>query len=124
MSKNVCRQGQPGAQKKRRPVQTMKANDLLADQVELSRPVAFEAVVWKANTRQVVRQGIDPHIDDLVGVVRHGNAPPHLTPPDRKILQSCPEQTKYLVSPCFSHHQVRAADQSFERLLIARPTTK
>ena len=57
---------QPGRQQHGRPVDAVVADDVLADQVEIDRPPAGEALIVGAiaNGGEVVRQGVEPDVGD------------------------------------------------------------
>ena len=60
------------------PNDGMEANDLLADQMHIRRPVFLEfAVVLGqiAQRRDVIGQRIRPYVDNVFFVKRHGDAP-------------------------------------------------
>ena len=61
----------------RRPVHRVKTNDVLADDVHIRWPVApvRVALIGKADAGDVIGQGIDPHIHDVLGIAGNLDAP-------------------------------------------------
>ena len=55
----------------------MEPCDVLANDMGISGPPMFNParVIRKASRREVIRQGIKPHVEDVIRVARHGNAP-------------------------------------------------
>src|SRR6266487_4188801 len=55
----------------------MKAYDILANYMRISRPVMFKCccIVWKANSSHIVGQCIEPDIDDMVWIAWKRYAP-------------------------------------------------
>ncbi len=78
---------------KRRPVDAVEAADLLADQVQVGRPELFEPlpifgrIGTIAQRRNVVGQRVQPHVDHVLLVAGHGNAPRKTRPAHRQVLQ-------------------------------------
>ena len=66
-----------GRHQHRRPVHAVLADDVLADQVVVDRPPLREAlgVGAEADGRQVVGQGVEPHVGDVARVPRQRDAP-------------------------------------------------
>ena len=78
MRENPSGQLDSGRHQKRRPVDGVEPDDVLADHVQIGRPVALEQIrfgVGKAGPGQVVGQRVDPDVHDVVGVIGYLNAP-------------------------------------------------
>ena len=122
MCEDLLWQRQPGAQQQRRPVQAVKPNDLLADQVELRRPEALErlVVVGVANTRQIIGQCVDPHVDHFVRRAWHRDAPAHQAAARRKISQPLPDYPQDFVTTRRWLDEIGLAHQPLQRILVAR----
>src|SRR5437660_5950563 len=94
MRRNGLRQRQTRGQKKRRPVNAVKPNDLLADKVQVSRPVLFKLLLFSrivgaiANGGHVVGQSIQPDINDMLPVAGNRNPPLETGARDAQVLQS------------------------------------
>jgi len=84
--------GQSGAHcfKHDRPVHSMEFKDILADDVQVGRPLRYSGALrspWRQERRwharitlgrwhaDVIAQGIEPNISDILGVKRQGDAP-------------------------------------------------
>ncbi len=65
---DLARQLNSGAHQHRRPDHAVKAGDVLADHVDVARPVAAELllVVGEADSGQVVRERGRPRVADVV----------------------------------------------------------
>ena len=74
------------------PIDGMEAHDILADDMAIRRPVfcigCAGGVNIEAERRCIIKQRVDPHIDDVLLVKRHGNAPGKGGTGNAKILQS------------------------------------
>ena len=71
----------------------MEPDDLLADKVHVSRPDSFVVavgvlVVHEAEGGGVVEQGVDPDVDDVLGVEVDGDAPGEAGAGDAEVLQA------------------------------------
>ena len=74
-----------------RPDDGVEADDLLAHDVVIGRPVLVVvviSVVVKAQRGAVVEQSVHPHIHHMAGVEVHGNAPAEAGAADAQILQT------------------------------------
>ena len=79
----------------------MEAHDLLADEVNVSRPILlkFLGIVQEADRRQVIRQGVEPDVDDMIGCDRHGDAPVERRARDAQIFKPLLDEVDHLVAP-------------------------
>ena len=72
---------QVGGEQEGWPVDAVEADDLLAYEVEVGGPVLFEfgdvGGVFAAVTEggHVVGEGVEPDVDDVLGVVGNGDSP-------------------------------------------------
>src|SRR5688572_28639505 len=106
-SLNAC------SDQKRGPVDGVKSQDVLADQVQ-RRPEPFKThgalafFVAVADGRDVVREGVEPDIYCVRRVVGHGNAPTHRTSQtaNREVLQTTSNKTHYFVAPRFRTNEL------------------
>ena len=71
-----------------RPIHRVEADDVLADDVYVRRPVAPVriALVGKADAGDVIGQRIDPDIHHVLGVIGHLDAPVERRARDRQVL--------------------------------------
>ena len=85
---------------KGRPVDAMEANDLLADQMELRGPIFFplQLIVAIADAAQIAGERVVPDVDDVVGIVRPGQAPLDGFAADGDIAQAGLDKTLHLVA--------------------------
>ena len=110
----------PGRHQERRPVHRVEPDDVLADHVQVGRPVAGEhrrVGVGKAHPGQVVGQGVDPHVHDVVGVIGDGHAPVERGPRDRQIAQPTGDEADHLVAPHVGCDEVRMGAVVLEQLV-------
>ena len=81
MAEHLLRQGFAEGHQNRRPNDRVEAENVLANDVNVRRPVAgvlfpFRLIVGKvADRRDVVAQRIQPNVDDMLGVARYFNPP-------------------------------------------------
>ena len=80
MAENLLRQRQAERHEEDRPVDRVEADDVLADQVQVGRPVALEllgtlAAAVVADAGDVVRQRVEPDVDDVLVVEVDRDAP-------------------------------------------------
>ena len=89
MRENALRQRLLRGHQKRRPVDAVEADDLLADQMQLRGPVflALQLVVAVADAAQIAGERVVPDVDDVLGIVRPGQAPLHGLAADGDIAQ-------------------------------------
>ena len=88
---DAARHLDPGRHQERRPVDRVEAHDVLADDVQVGRPVALELVavgVGKAGRGDVVGQRVDPDIHDVLVIAGHPHAPVEGGARDRQVLQA------------------------------------
>ncbi len=90
----------PGAHQERRPVDRVEAHDVLADHVEIGRPVFRHplGVVGVADGREVVGQRIDPDVHHVVRVVRHRDAPFQRGARNGEVLEAALHERDHLVA--------------------------
>ena len=84
-------QRQTGGHQERGPVDAVEADDLLADEVQVGGPEGFVLAVVGAAPAQggdVVGQRIEPDVDDVLLVARHGDAPVEAGAGDGEIAQA------------------------------------
>ena len=121
MREDAARHLDAGRHQERRPIDRVEAHDVLADHVQIGRPVALElrAVgVGKAGRGDVVGQRVDPHIHDVLGIAGHADAPVERGARDRQILQAAAHEARHLVQPLLRQHVVRIARVEVEQLLL------
>ena len=85
-----------------RPVHGVEPDDVLADHVQVGGPVALEhrgVGVREADTGQVVGQGVDPDVHDVLGMVGNRHAPVERGARDRQVPQAPRDEADHLVAP-------------------------
>ena len=102
MRPHLLRQRQPRRFQHGRPDHDVKARDVLADDVQIGRPALLVAGVREAGGREVVGQGVEPHVRALRLTVgqhqreRHG--PIETGPRRRDVLEPLGQQSEDLVA--------------------------
>src|SRR5690606_9496113 len=74
----------------------------LPDHMEIRGPIALEGLAFDigiANGGDVVRQGIQPHVHDVIGITWNRNAPAEGRAADREIAQASLYKGDNLVAP-------------------------
>ena len=100
-----------GGHQKRWPVNAVEACDFLADKVQIRRPEFFKArfVLRRIRTvterRDVVGQRVKPHVDHVLLVAGHGNAPRKTCAADRQIPQSSAHKGDHLAARRLGAHE-------------------
>ncbi len=90
--------GNAGGHQERGPVDAVEAADLLADEVHVGGPEFCEArlvggiVGAVAERGDVVGQRVEPDVDDVLFVARHGNAPGEAGAADGEILEAAADE--------------------------------
>ena len=93
VAEHLLRQRQAERHQEDRPVDRVEADDVLADQVQVGRPVALEllgalAVAVVADAGDVVRQRVKPDVDDVLVVEVDRDAPLERRSRDAEVLQA------------------------------------
>ncbi len=95
-----------GRHQHRGPVDRVLPEDVLADHVDVRRPAPREGHLVRAvaGGREVVREGIEPDVGDVVGVPRQRDPPVEVRPADREVPEPAPDQGQHLVPPDVGLH--------------------
>ena len=82
------------------PDDRVKAHDFLTDEMHVCRPIFMEhfLVVEVADRREIVRERVEPDVDDVFRVERHGDAPVERGARDAQILQPLLDEGDHLVA--------------------------
>ncbi len=110
---NSLRRLKPGGDQESRPVDSVKTQDVFADELQIGGPeffemlLAAELIVAEADCRDVIRQRVEPHVHSVRGIVRHGNSPFDRDAADRKVVQSAAHKAHHFVAPRFGANEVR-----------------
>ena len=100
MAEHARRQRDAGRHQEGRPIDGMEADDVLADDMHIRRPVALELrrlLIGEADAGEVIGQRVDPHIHNVLRVARHRDAPIEGGARDRQILQAAAHEALHLV---------------------------
>ena len=92
--------GKPRRHEHCRPDHAVEANDVLADKVEVCRPelvVLAQVVGAVAERRDVVDEGIHPHVGDVLGVERQRDAPVEGRAAHRQVVHAAFDERADLV---------------------------
>jgi hypothetical protein len=102
----------------------VELQDVLADDVERRRPELVGevlAVAGVAEGRVVVEQRVEPDVEDVLGVPRHGDAPGELRPRQRHVVETAGDERQRLVVALARLHEVGlVAEEALEIVLEAR----
>ena len=93
----------------------MKAKNVFSDDVrdrlgglpELVVERGFAFFGWSAERAHVVHQGVEPDVDDVLGVVGHRDTPAEARPRDRQIAQPLFDERLHFVETRFGLHEIR-----------------
>src|SRR5437764_8616516 len=95
---------------KSRPVNGVKTYNVLADHMQIGRPIFLELFafgIWKAYGGDVIGQRVDPDIHDVLGIAGDLYSPVKRGARERKILQPAAHEACDFVEPLFRQHKVR-----------------
>ncbi len=91
VAEDVLGQGQARAHEEGRPVDGVEAQDVLADEVHLGGPeglVLHRLVRAEPQGRDVVGEGVEPDVEDVLLVAREGDAPGDGGAGDGQVLEA------------------------------------
>ena len=99
VNEDVRRWLDAGAHQHRRPIHTVEAEDVLADDVGGGPHVCESGrIIGEPCGREVVGQRVEPHIGHMVFVPRKRNPPVDRCATDREITQPLPDETESLIA--------------------------
>ena len=104
----------------------MEANDFLADHVQIGRPVFLKCFLSAFVRRSVsdrgdvVCQRVQPHVDHVLGIVRHRNAPGKRGAADGEITQSGAHERHHLVPPGLGANEIGLLGVQLQQLVLKR----
>ncbi len=92
-------QGQARSHEEGRPVDGVEPQNVLSDELDVGRPELLVAghVPVVADGRDVVVEGVEPDVDRMLGVARHGDAPLDGRPGDAEVLEPAADEARDLV---------------------------
>ena len=94
----------------------MEAHDFLANHVQISRPeLVVKSCIRRTKTQRcdVIREGIEPHVNHMLGIVRHGYTPGERAAADGKIAKPGAYEGHHFVSPRLRPNEVRLLGVQF-----------
>ena len=112
VGENAARHRDAGRHQERRPIDGVEAHDVLADHVQIGRPVFLEFLavgIGKADGGDVIGQRIDPDIHDVLGIAGHLDAPVEGGARQRQILQAAAHEARDFVHALLRQHEIRHA---------------
>ena len=121
MGEDPPRRCDPGGHQEGRPVDRVEAQDVLADHVDVGRPVAAEigrVGVGIAGRRDVVGQRVDPNVHHMVGIVGHRHAPLETGARDREVVEPALDEADNLVAPRLGQDEIRVRVVEREQPLL------
>ena len=109
------------AHQERWPEDAVEAKDVLAEQVQRAGPELLERLVIlseRTHARDVVGERVDPHIHDVLRVVRDRDTPVERRAADGEVLQATFDKRDYLVVARLGADTVRVALVPGEQLVL------
>ena len=100
MAVDLLRQRDPGRHQESRPIDGVEADDVLADQMDVGRPVALPQlrIVRIAEAGDVVGQRIEPDVHHMIGAARHRHAPVEAGARDAEVVEPALDEAQHLVA--------------------------
>ena len=100
MAINLLGQRDLRRHQERRPIDGVEANDILADEVDIGRPIAVEqfAAVGITKPRQIVGQRVEPDIHDMVVAARNLDPPVEAGPRNRQIVEPALDEAEDFIA--------------------------
>ena len=104
----------------------MEPHNLLADEVDVRGPELFQilvAVIFKAQSGHIVKEGIDPHIHHMARVKVHGHTPGEAGAGNAQVLQTgLDEVVHHLVDPAPGLQEIGVFQQVLDPIgVLAEP---
>src|SRR5690606_11223153 len=107
MCENPLRPRNTSRHQECRPIDSVKARDILADDMRIGRPITplFTRSIRIAKSSNVIGQGVDPDIHDVFLITRHRNAPVECRTRNRQVLQTRLYEAHDVVATSRMHDQ-------------------
>ena len=124
MGLDLLRKREAGGEQEGGPVDAVEADDLLADEVEIGRPVFGEAgnvlggIAAIADGGDVVDQRVEPDVDDVLRIVGDGNAPLEAGARDGEVFEAAAHEAEDLVAAGFGFDRECAGFDEFDQLRL------
>ena len=109
MREHALRRREAGRHQEGRPEHAVEADDVLADHVQVGRPVLPQRIagVGIAARGDVVGERVQPDIHDVLGIARHRHAPREAGARHREVLQAALHEADDLVAPAVRRDEAR-----------------
>ena len=122
MAEHLFGKLQIGAHQEGRPVDRVEPDNVLADQVQVRRPVfrKVTALIWKTKPGQIVGQRIDPDIHHVVIAAWNLDPPIKAGSRNRQIAQARFDECDHLVPAALRAQKPRGFEQCKQLVLIGR----
>ena len=121
MHEHALGQLQFGGHQQRGPVDGVKAQDVLGDHMAAGGPERVCQVDARTGVGErgvVVEQRVEPHVEDVLLIPRHGHAPGQPVARERNVAQARADERQRLVAPRARRHEGLALGiEAFERVL-------
>ena len=114
---------QPRAHQERRPIDGVEAQDVLADHVQVGRPEGrvFTAIGFrKTDAGDVVGQGVQPHVHDVIFVARHRHPPFEGGAGNREVLKPTGNEADDFVAARLGEDEIRVGVVEFQQSVLPR----
>src|SRR5258706_15533090 len=109
MSKYRMRHFDASRQQERRPVHSMKSENVLADEMKRG-PVAFEVVmpiVAPPERSDVIQQRVEPDVNSVIRIARNRNPPLDRPPADCLVSEPAGNKGPHLIASSFGSDKIR-----------------
>ena len=124
---NGLRQREAGRHEHGRPDHGVEPQDVLPDDVAVSRPHALalgiragslHAQLRAADGAQVVREGVEPHVHDVLAALRHRDAPIEGVAADGQVTQRLGQTREHLILAALRLDEFRVGLDVIDQLLV------
>ena len=98
----------------------MEPDDFLADEMQVCRPVFLEhlRIVKVADRREVVRERVEPDVDDVLRVDGHGDAPVERRAADAEVIEPLLDEIDHLVAARHRLDEIRMVLDVLEHAVL------
>ena len=121
VAENLLWQRNAGSEQDRWPDHRVEARDVFADNVHVRWPeFLVETVVVRAPAEggDIVGEGVEPDVDDVLFVDRHRNAPVEGGAGDAEIFEPALDEVHHFIAAAFRHDEVWMLVDVFQELIL------
>ena len=126
MTIDLLGQGFAQAHEHGRPDDGVEADDFLADEVNVARPIFIVVVILVVQVTQggdIVAQSVHPDVDHMTGIEGDGDAPGEAGAADAEVFQAgLDEVVHHLIAAALRFQETGLAEQFFDLLLVLGET--